>query len=286
MKILAILILIAATFSVEAQKNLTYPKIGIVQSIENDSLLKSIGYQYLVESVGKLVSPKTVTEDQFLINLSHIKKLQVPLYAFNIFIPGELKVVGPDVNEQAVLDYVRSVFERTRQANVSRIIWGSGGSRRVPDGFAESKAKEQFVSIAKKIAKLASEYNITLALENLNSTETNFITTLDEALNIVKAVDHKNLRLCVDVYHMLKEGELPSVIEKAKGYVIYCEVAEKEGRTPPGVQGEDFRPYFAALKKIGYSDRIMIECRWENLNTQAAPAFAYLRRQIEDVYGR
>jgi sugar phosphate isomerase/epimerase len=262
------------------------PAIGIVQNIENDSLLQRYGYRYLVESVGKLISPKTVTDEQFQSNVLKIKKLRVPMYAFNIFIPGELKIVGPDVNEAALLTYVDKVFQRCQTSGVNRIIWGSGGSRRVPEGFDRTKAKEQFVSMAKKIADKASRYNIMLALENLNSTETNFITTVEEALDIVKKVDRKNLRLCVDIYHMLKEGEPPSSILKTKGYVIYCEVAEKEGRTPPGVQGDDFRPYFSALKQVGYNDKIMIECRWENVATQGEMAFQKLRTQIRDVYGK
>jgi sugar phosphate isomerase/epimerase len=286
MKTLLVSFLLLIAGYVEAQKNRQTPEIGVVQSIENDSLLKKVGYRWMVESVGKLISPRTVTDTEFHANLTKIKNAELPIYAFNIFIPGELKVVGPEVDEKAVLDYVRSVFERARLANVKRIIWGSGGSRRVPEGFEQSKAKQQFISIAKKIAVIAGEYNVTLALENLNSTETNFITTLEEALNVVKEVDHKNLRLCVDVYHMLKEGESAEIIRKARGYVVYCEVAEKEGRTPPGVQGEDFKPYFTALKEIGYRDKIMIECRWENVNTQAAPAFEYLRQQIDDVYAR
>ena len=83
---------------------------------------------------------------------------------------------------------------------------------------------------------------------------------------------------------MLKENEPPAVIEKTKGFVIYCEVAEKEGRTPPGVQGDNFRPYFTALKKIGYHDKIMIECRWENVAIQGEAAFKNLQTQILDVY--
>jgi sugar phosphate isomerase/epimerase len=273
------------TVTLSAQRR-TIPEIGIVQNIENDSILQRYGYRYLVESVGKLISPKTVNDEQFEINVAKIKKLRVPMYAFNIFIPGELKIVGPDVNEPAILSYVEKVFQRCKATGVKRIIWGSGGSRRVPDGFDQGKAKEQFVSTAKKIAAMASKYDITLALENLNSTETNFITTLEEALDVVKKVDHKNLRLCVDVYHMLKEGETPLSILNAKGYVIYCEVAEKEGRTPPGVQGDDFRPYFAALKEVGYNDKIMIECRWEDVARQGLMAFQKLQIQIQDVYGK
>lgn len=286
MKTFALSFLLLAVFTVEAQKKNSLPEIGVVQSIENDSLLNSIGYRGLVESVGKMVSPRTINEDQFQNNLKRISNSKVPIYAFNIFIPGELKVVGPAVDEQAVLKYVEEVFKRARQANVKRIIWGSGGSRRVPEGFDQATAKQQFISIGKKIAKLAGDYDIVIALESLNSTETNFINTLAEAFSIVKAVDSKNLRLCVDVYHMLKENESPEIIRKAKGYVVYCEVAEKNGRTPPGVQQENFKPYFTALKEIGYRDKIMIECRWDDVNQQAAPAFTYLRQQIDEVYRR
>lgn len=270
--------------SVEAQKTGRLPEIGVVQNLENDSLLKSFGYRYLVESVNKLISPRSVSDDQFQGNVQKIKKLDVPLYALNIFIPGELKVVGPEVNEEAVLAYVEGVFKRCNVAGVDRIIWGSGGSRRVPDGFDREKATAQFVSIAKKIAVLAGKHKITLALENLNSTETNFITTVAEALDVVKKVDHKSLRLCVDVYHMLKESESPASIEKTKGYVIYCEVAEKEGRTPPGIHGDDFTPYFAALRKINYSGKIMIECRWDDFAEQGQAAFNYLKKEIEEAY--
>jgi sugar phosphate isomerase/epimerase len=125
-----------------------------------------------------------------------------------------------------------------------------------------------------------------LALENLNSTETNFITTAAEALAMVKRVDHPNFRLCIDIYHMLKENESPDVIEAASKYVVHCDIAEKLNRTPPGVAKEDFRPYLKALKKIKYTGKIVIEGRWENLATQALPAYQYLQQQIDEVYSK
>jgi sugar phosphate isomerase/epimerase len=83
---------------------------------------------------------------------------------------------------------------------------------------------------------------------------------------------------------MLMDSEPPQIIEKTKGFVVYCEVAEKEGRTPPGVQGDDFRPYFTALKKAGYHGNIMIECRWRDVVEQGVPALKSLHAQIVDVY--
>lgn len=284
--ILLLCLLCLAGTSCMTQHKLAAPEIGVVQNYENDSLLNAQGYCCLVESTQKILSPNNVSDQEFQMLLKKLNNLSIPLFGSNLFIPGNLKVVGPEVDEKAVLAYVETVFKRANAAGAQMIIWGSGGSRQVPDGFSRIKAKEQFVDMARKVAAVAKKYDIMLALENLNSTEVNFINTLAEALEIVKAVDHENFRLCADVYHMLKEDEAPAVITQAKGYIVYCEVAEEEGRTAPGVHGEDFKPFFNALESIGYSGKIVVECRWEDIATQGADAYQYLRKQIDEVYGR
>jgi len=266
------------------QKKLTPPEIGVVQNIENDRLLYKFGFRYLVESAQKMLSPRSVSDRQFQEHLLSIKKLRVPLYACNLFIPGDLKVVGPTIDEEAVLTYVDQVVRRAEAAGIKMLIWGSGGSRGVPGSFNRSEAEEQFIRMAKKIASLAEKQNIILALESLNRTECNFINTIPEALAVVKAVDHKNFRLSVDIYHMLMEGESPEAITGTKDYLVYCEVAEKVGRTPPGVHGEDLVPYFAALRKEGYQGKIVLECRWKDLETQGPAAYRELRSQVDEAY--
>jgi sugar phosphate isomerase/epimerase len=260
------------------------PDVGIVQDMERDSLLQASGIPFLSESITKCFSPKTLTDQQFKRKLQSIKRLKSTLVACNLFIPAELKLVGPDVHENDILTYAEVVFQRCRQAGLKLIIWGSGGARRVPEGFDPAKAKKQMIAIARTLAELAAQYDIVLALESINHTETNFINTLAEAYEIVQAVDHPNFRLSADIYHMLKENESPSIIEKAGAYLVHCEIAEKENRTPPGTQGDDFRPYLKALKKIHYKGKIMMECRWGDVDKQAGPAKRYLQKQIDEVF--
>jgi sugar phosphate isomerase/epimerase len=260
------------------------PEIGIDKSLDNDSLLYASGYRYGVENVQNLLSPIKVSDEQFEKNIVRIKKAKLKIYAVNVFIPGELKLVGPDVDEAKILLYCEKVFQRCKAANVRMIVWGSGGARRIPDGFDRIKAREQFVSIARKVATLASQYKVMLALENLNSSETNFINTVEEALAIVKAVNHSNFKLCADIYHMLQENEGPTIIEQAGKNLIHCDIAEKNNRSAP--TSEDFTPYLRALKKIKYTGKIIIEGRWENLEKQAATSFKFLEKQIESIYGK
>lgn len=262
------------------------PEIGIAADMEKDSLLNASGYGHLVESIGKIMSPRSVSDEQFKKNLRAIKNLKTPLYAVNIFLPGELKTVGPNVDEQAILAYTDQVFRRCREADVSMVVWGSGGSRRLPEGFSKEKATEQFVAIAKKIAVQASQYDIQLTLENLNSGETNFLNLLSEVHEVVKRVDEPNFRVCVDIYHMLRENEPASVIEEAGALITHCDIAEKEKRTPPGTMGDDLTPYLKALKKAGFQGKIILECRWDDFDRQAPIAKRHLEEKIAEVYGR
>ena len=138
--------------------------------------------------------------------------------------------------------------------------------------------------MAKKIAGIAAKYGVVLAVENLNSGETNFINTVSEALEIVKRVNHPNFRLNADIYHMLKEGEAPKIIRKTKGYLVHVEIAEKEKRTAPGVMGTDFRPCLRELRRINYHQKIVIEGSWTNLSDIAPSSRDYLQAQIDAVW--
>jgi sugar phosphate isomerase/epimerase len=277
-------IFLFSLLSVSAQHKTTKPEIGIVGDFEQDSLLHANGYKFLVESIVKCFSPVKVSDEQFELRLKQFRSLHLSVFAMNIFMPGDMKLVGPDVKEEAILSYATTVFERCQRAGVSMVVWGSGGARRVPDGFDHNKAKEQFINIARKVSVLAKKYKIDLALENLNSTETNFINTVEDAYDVVNKVDQKNFWLCVDIYHMLMEGEQPAVIGKTKKKLIHVDIAEKLNRAPPGVSGDDFRPYLSMLKKIGYSGKIVLECRWTDLPTQLSSARLNLQKQIDEVY--
>jgi len=287
MKNLFLMVLFACiSGQTQAQKVQIKPSIGIVESPENDSILAAAGYSFMVVSISRYISPRTVSEAAFQKNVALFQQLKTPVYAVNIFIPGELKLVGPKVNEKAVMAYVDSVMFRLSQTGTRLIIWGSGGARRVPDGFDRKIARRQMIAIGKKIAAAGARYNIVVALENLNSSETNFINTVEEALYIVKKVNHPNLRLDADIYHMLKENEAPDILTKTKKYLVHVEIAEKEQRTPPGVTGADFRPYLRALHQIGYHQKIGIEGSWKNLSGMAAPCLQYLQGQIDEVWKR
>jgi sugar phosphate isomerase/epimerase len=256
------------------------PEVGVVASVSKDSAVRAAGMRYIEENVVNSFSPRKVNEAQFKENLARFKAAKVKLGAVNVFFPGDIKLVGDQLNESIVLGYVDTVMRRCKQAGVKIIVLGSGGSRRLPPGYDSLKASRQFIDIVRKMAGVAAKYNRIIAIENLNHTETNFVLSLSQAIQYVKAVDHPNFKLTADIYHMLMENEPAEVIDQARGLLVHMHIAEKEERAYPGKKGVNFVPYFKAMNRIGYKGLIMMEARFNDFDKEAALGKAYLDEQL------
>ena len=191
--------------------------------------------------------------------------------------------MGADIQHEKILIFAETAFRRARQCGIQTIVFGSGKSRKIPDGFALETAKAQFIELLKQMSVIARKYRIIISLEPLNRKETNFINTLTEGIEIIKTVNHPNLKLLVDIYHMLQEDESAEEIIKAGNLVCHCHIAEKENRTPPGTAGDNFKPFLTALKQIHYRGKISFECRWQNMAEQLPEAVKELRTQISEI---
>lgn len=122
----------------------------------------------------------------------------------------------------------------------------------------EDKFKNSSTSI-KKISSLLTEQNIKLGIEPLNRYETDFINTVDEGLKLCELIDHPNVGLLLDVYHMnIEEKNICQSIEKAKDKLFHFQVAEND-RGIPGTGSINWLEIFNTLKKINYNKNVSLE---------------------------
>jgi len=257
-------------------------EIGVCTSVSNAEMLAAHGYTYIEESVGRFLMP-TQSEEDFNEMLQQAQNAAIPVKACNSFIPGSLKSVGPDAVHPEILEFMEIAFRRAQKAGLEYIVFGSGGSRAVPEGFSKEEALRQFTDLCSQMAPIAAKYDVVVVLEPLNKRECNLINSVLEGGVIVEEVNHPNFRLLADVYHMLMDGEGPESIEKYGHLIQHTHIAEKEGRAAPGTHNEDFSAYFKALKNVGYVGKMSIECRWEDLEAQAASAIEAMRNQLSTL---
>jgi sugar phosphate isomerase/epimerase len=260
------------------------PAVGVCTGLGNADMLAGMGYSFIEESVRGFLVPDR-PEGDFIPRLEEARGLRIPVSACNLFIPGEMKSVGPDAVHDKILEFSATAFRRAQLAGVRIIVFGSGGSRRIPDGFSRDDAYRQFVSLGRKLAPLASKNNVVIALEPLNRKECNFINSLADGAEIVNAVSHRNYRLLADIYHMMVDGEDSRNIIRYGDLIRHVHIAEEQGRAAPGTHGEDFGDYFSAFALIKYQGGISIESRWDDMAAQAPAALAVIKEQAGRVKG-
>ena len=258
------------------------PPLGVCTSYDKAGLLRSLGYSFVEETVGGFLIPDA-GDRQYEKNRMVLSDVKMPIRSYIYFFPGSLKTVGPDTHHEAILQRADLALKRAKECGSKNIVFGSGGSRTIPDGFDREKAKSQHIDLCRKMAPIAEKYGVTVAVEPLNRSETNFINSLSEGVEILQAVNNPWFKLQCDIYHMLKDNESPDEIVKNGQYITHCHLAEKQNRTAPGVEGDDFRPYFRALKKIGYQGGISLECRWKDFDSEIARGITVVKKQLADV---
>ncbi len=258
------------------------PKFAVCCQLPSYPSVKAAGYDYIEPNVDNFLAPAK-RDSVFSANLEEMKRLDAKIISCVVFLPGQLKVTGPETKHDDIIARAEITFSRAQKAGIPIIVFGSGGARRVPDGFGKKEATDQFIALCKRLGPVAQKYNVTVVVEPLNTGETNIINSLREGAEIVEAVNHPNIRLLCDIYHMLRENEPASEIVKYGKLIRHCHIAEKETRSAPGTKGDDFKEYFKALKEINYQGCLSIEGKWDDFETRLVPALQYMQEQFRSL---
>lgn len=260
-------------------------RIGICSGPEHAEVARRAGVDFLEVNVQGFLLPRE-EEAAFEERVRLADASPLPIETANGFLPGDLKSTGPGFDLDGIVRYCETVFPRARRLGIEVIVFGSGASRGLEDGFNPERAREQFLRVLQSIAPIAGAHEVVLAIEPLNSRECNFITSLEEGAWYVERTDHANVRLLADFFHTARDDEPASEIERFGPLLAHTHVAEKRGRTCPGIDGDDFTAYLRAAKRAGYDRRIALECSYPNeMEADLPRAVETLRHQIADASG-
>jgi len=275
---IAIALLCAASLSgVSAQGGKV--AVGYCTGVKNVAAAKAAGFDYIEMGTTEIAG---LTDADFERVAAEIKQIGLLVPVTNLFLPGTLKVTGPDIDPAAQMAYVTKAFDRLQRLGVQVVVFGSGGARRVPDGFDKDAAFKQLVDFGKRIAPEARKRGITVTIEPLRSQESNIINTAREGLALVRAIGDPGFQLMIDFYHLASEKEDPVIVIDARDHIKHLHMANPQGRVFPLKWEEfDYAPFFANLRKIGYDKRISVEASTKDLPGDAPHAIALLRKAFQ-----
>lgn len=256
-------------------------KFGICVGSEKDRIkcAADSGYDYVESRFAFFANSDDQTIDDYC---ATIAQYNLKCEAVNCFLPGTMKVVGDEIDYDALKDYIERGMKNGVKAGLEMVVFGSGGARSLPDGFPYEKGIRQLVYFLKEIvAPIAQKYDITVVIEPLSKKDTNIISTVKEGCMLAAMAESENIKGLSDSYHMCAGGDSFDNIRDVKGFLGHAHVAEPSERVfPYEGDGADYRSYIEALEFAG-CPRCSVEASTTDFLKDAPIAIKVLKDSIK-----
>ena len=244
-------------------------KIGACRGLDDfDAIKKCVeaGVDYLETGFGCLArfSDEKINECKDMLD-----SVSLECIASNSFIPGDMKLVGDNVDYVALSEYIDRGFTRAEKLGVKKIVLGSGKARSFDDGYSLEKAKEQLAFFLSEYASpRAEKAGAIIVIEPLRFCETTMIYTVHDGIEIASMSQKDNIKALADLYHVYGNEDSIEGIGDCKGMVCHAHIAQPVERVYPSDTDEDnvktiYKNFFDSLKKCG-CETCSIEARTDD----------------------
>lgn len=246
---------------------------GACRGPNDVALMKRVGFDFWEWGAGSAFDPSKDGE-WWKRQRELIVSQPLPLRSCNGFIPGTFRLTGPAADHEPALKYAETVLRRAEEVGVKTVVFGSGGARNVPGDFTLGKEQRpdlekgtrQYADFCRELCRRVADLKtVQVVIEPLRPNESNIINYVWQGLQIIEDVKSPRLRQLADIFHMMMGGESAESIVRAGGLLRHCHIASYDTRLFPGsdpAQVGRLKPYFDALKQIGYAGGVSCECGW------------------------
>lgn len=232
-----------------------------------------------------------MTLDPHQLNWNHVKEeAKKNNLIFSIVCTGEifgqlgLSYTNPDSTNRA------EAIKRTKDIiDFASYLGANINIGRIRGQYCKQLSKEQTELYAIKAFKEISDYalnkNVSIALEPVTILQTNFINTVEEAVDMVKRVNKPNFKIMMDIFHMnLEEKNIYETIKKYCEYTIHVHLADNNRRYP-GHCGLNFEKILSTFKQCNYNGNFCTEIyQIPNMTEAARKTIEYLKPLKEKIY--
>lgn len=252
-------------------------KIGMCVNAGLDKIefAAKCGFDYIEYRFAHL----TDSSDEEFSALCHcLQENNILCESVNCFIPAHFNLLGDKLDYKGLSEYIERGMKRGLSIGLKTVVFGSGKARSVPEGMSYAEAFRQLTYFLKNIvAPIAEKYSITVVIEPLSLSDSNFINTAKQGVMLAAAANSESIKGLVDFYHMSNMNDSCQNIIDLKGCIHHAHVAEPLTRATPTLGTEDtYREFFAALRTAG-CERCSIEATHKDFFAEIADGLSVLR---------
>ncbi|HEV8290604.1 MAG TPA: sugar phosphate isomerase/epimerase family protein [Tepidisphaeraceae bacterium] len=170
------------------------------------------------------------------------------------------KLLLTDANAQQrkkAKEFVRGMIDFAGKFGAPTIIGSMQG--RWGGDVTREKGLEQLAEAVGELGEYAKQYRVPLLFEPLNRYESNFVSTVEGGLDLLKRAGNDNVRLLCDLFHMnIEEQDIAASLRRAGKNLGHVHLADSNRRAAGGGH-TDFVPIAKALREIGYDRFVSAE---------------------------
>ena len=201
--------------------------------------------------------------------------------------PDGLSLTDPDAGvRNRTLEVMIHLIGLCAELGGSVLVHGSPKQRQIAPGETHAVALARLQDALAQVALAAARVGVTYCIEPLSRRETSLVNTVTEAVELVRSINHPNLRTMVDcsAAGLTETDPVPALIDQwlPTGLIAHVQVNDPNRRGPG--QGEmKFVPILAASKRHNYAGTIAVEPFDYSPDGPTAAAFSagYLRGLLE-----
>jgi sugar phosphate isomerase/epimerase len=201
--------------------------------------------------------------------------------------PEGLSLTDPDASvRNRTLEVMAHFIGLCAELGGTVLVHGSPRQRQIAQGETAAVALARLRDAMAQVALAAARAGVTYCIEPLSKRETSLLNTVAEAAELVRSIDHPNLRTMIDcsAAGLTEADPIPSLIDRwlPTGLIAHIQVNDPNRRGPG--QGEmKFAPIMAGLKRHNYTGTIAVEPfdYWPDGPAAAAFSADYLRGLLE-----
>jgi D-psicose/D-tagatose/L-ribulose 3-epimerase len=176
--------------------------------------------------------------------------------------PAGLSITSGDAAQRTrTVDVMRRLCGLAADLGAGILVHGSPAQRQLEPG-QEADGQKRGAECFAAVAEAAAGAGVIYCIEPLAPPENSFITTVAEAAEIVRAIDHPAVRTMIDC-SAAGRGEaqaIPDLIRQwlPTGLIAHIHLNDPN-RRGPGEGDLTFAPILAALRECGYSGLAAVE---------------------------
>jgi len=257
-------------------------KLGVCTSFANVEIAANAGFEYIECALSSLAA---MPEEEYQALLEKSASFPIPVLKCNGFLPATVPVSGPGHDTEQLKAYLEKALSRAHALGIKTAVFGSGGARKVPEGWTHFRAWQQIADFLRLANEYAEKYDINIAIEPLRRKECNILNLVSEGMAMSALVDQPRIGVLGDTFHMLSCHEPWSNLTDAGDRLWHIHIShtlpDLSGRIyPKNGDGEDYAALFAALNEMGYEGRITMEAPCRNFEVEAGEALARLKASV------